>query len=111
MSSKAFSQKRGFKPGDKRYILVLLLSAIVVGIAAPKGLDLSLIIALHQTAYGLVLIGGFSLGLGIGTHDSVVSRHLSAVSHYANSQITASSVLISPNVLTCSKSGCKSTIL
>ena len=36
-------------------ILVLLLSAIAEG--------RSLTIALHQIAYGLVLIGGFSLGL------------------------------------------------
>ena len=44
-------------------ISVLLLSAISVGVAAPKGLGRSLTIALHQIAYGLVLIGGFSLGL------------------------------------------------
>ncbi|MEO1181228.1 MAG: hypothetical protein AAFX51_10325 [Cyanobacteria bacterium J06636_28] len=36
---------------------------MAVSVAAPKGLGLSLIIALNSTAYGLVPIGGFSLGL------------------------------------------------
>ena len=36
---------------------------MAVGVAAPKGLGRSLTIALHQIAYGLVLIGDFSLGL------------------------------------------------
>lgn len=49
--------------GINSIILVLLLGAMAVGVAAPKGLGRSLTIALHQIAYGLVLIGSFSLGL------------------------------------------------
>ncbi|MEO0987957.1 MAG: hypothetical protein AAFY20_20815 [Cyanobacteria bacterium J06639_14] len=47
LSFKAFNQKHGVKPGDQRYILVLLLSAI----AARR----SLAIELYQLAYGLML--------------------------------------------------------
>ena len=54
LSLKAFSQKRGFKPSDKRYILVLLLSAIAEG--------RSLTISLTNRLRGKLIVG-FSFGL------------------------------------------------